>query len=199
MARKPDPNRKTELALAAFAALRTRGVVGVTMSEVALALGMKRPALYYYFRDLGELFDAVLSAVLADQQAYVLRHLDPDDHPIDALAAWMRATLAFYEDDPQLIAMLLQFWAVGRPDAARDVLDRARDLVEPVRQMAIGLLQDAVRDGRVRPCQPGPTLDLCVAVVDGCLVERISRGVDPRVTLELFIAQFLQPLKLRVP
>ncbi len=195
MARKPDPNRKTELALAAFAALRERGVVGMTMSEIALALGMKRPALYYYFKDLGELFDAVLTAVLADQQAYVLQRLQPDDHPIDALAAWMRATLAFYEADPQLIGLLLQFWAVGRPDAARDVLDRARDLVEPIRQFAVALLEDAVRDGRVRPCAPEPMLDLCVAVVDGCLVERISRGVDPHATLELFIAQVLLPLK----
>ena len=199
MARKPDPHRKTELALAAFAALRQRGVVGATMSEVALALGMKRPALYYYFKDLGELFDAVLNAVLADQRAYVLQQLDADDHPIDALATWMRATLAFYEADPQLIGMLLQFWAVGRPDAAQDVLDRARDLVEPVRQFAIALLLDAVRDGRVRPCQPEAMLDLCVAVVDGCLVERISRGLDPRPILELFIAQVLLPLKLPVP
>ncbi len=199
MARKPDPHRKTELALAAFAALRQRGVVGTTMSEVALALGMKRPALYYYFKDLGELFDAVLNAVLADQRAYVLQQLDADDHPVDALATWMRATLAFYEADPQLIGMLLQFWAVGRPDAAQDVLDRARDLVEPVRQFAIALLLDAVRDGRVRPCQPETVLDLCVAVVDGCLVERISRGLDPRPILELFIAQVLLPLKLPVP
>ena len=67
MARRPDPNRKAELARAAFAALRERGVVGTTMSEVALALGMKRPALYYHFKDLGELFDAVLTAVLAGQ------------------------------------------------------------------------------------------------------------------------------------
>ena len=155
MARKPDPNRKTELALAAFAALRARGVVGVTMSEVALALGMKRPALYYYFRDLGELFDAVLGAVLAEQRVYVLRELEPDAHPIDNLATWMRATLAFYEADPQLIGLLLQLWAVGRPEAARDVLDRARDLVEPVRQLAVDMLADAVREGRVQPCAPG--------------------------------------------
>ena len=137
--------------------------------------------------------------MLADQRAYVLQQLDADDHPIDALATWMRATLAFYEADPQLIGMLLQFWAVGRPDAAQDVLDRARDLVEPVRQFAIALLLDAVRDGRVRPCQPEAMLDLCVAVVDGCLVERISRGLDPRPILELFIAQVLLPLKLPVP
>jgi AcrR family transcriptional regulator len=196
MARKPDPNRKSELALAAFAALRARGVVGMTMSEIAVALGMKRPALYYYFRDLGELFDAVLTAVLADQSAYVLTELNVDDHPIDVLATWMRATLAFYEADPQLIGLLLQFWAVGRPDAAQEVLDRARDQIEPVRQFAIAILEAAVRDGRVGPCAPEAMLDLCVAVVDGCLVERISRGLDPRPTLELFISQVLIPLKI---
>ncbi len=195
MARKTDPNRKTELALAAFAALRERGVVGTTMSEVAAALGMKRPALYYYFRDLGELFDAVLTAVLADQSAFVFAQLNADDHPIDALATWMRSTLAFYEADPQLIGLLLQFWAVGRPDAAQDVLDRARDQIEPVRQFAVSLLYEAVREGHVRPCEPETMLDLCVAVVDGCLVERISRGMDPRPTLELFIAHVLMPLK----
>ena len=71
--------------------------------------------------------------------------------------------------------------------------------MEPIRQFAIALLQDAVRDGRVRPCAPGPMLDLCVVVVDGCLVERISRGADTQPILELFITQVLLPLKSPAP
>lgn len=195
MARKPDLERKNELALAAFEALRAHGLVGATMGDVALALGMKRPTLYYWFSDLGELFDAVLTAILAKQQAYVLEHLNVDAPPIEVVASWLRTTLDFYEADPELISLLLQFWAVGRPDAAQRVLDRARDLLEPLRIQAIELLTLAVEEGLVLPCDPVGVLDLCVAVLDGCLVQRVARGADPRPTLERFIEFVLLPLR----
>src|SRR4029079_12839826 len=56
MARRPDLLRRTELAHAAFEVLRTRGMQ-TSMRELAEALGVKRPTPYFYFPDLGAVFE----------------------------------------------------------------------------------------------------------------------------------------------
>ncbi len=57
MPRTPDMKRRAEIAARAFEVLRERGLQRTGMADVATALGMKRPTLYWYFRDLGQLFD----------------------------------------------------------------------------------------------------------------------------------------------
>ena len=59
MPRRPDLARRAELARAAFEVLRTRGMQ-TSMRELADALGVKRPTLYFYFPDLGAVFETVL-------------------------------------------------------------------------------------------------------------------------------------------
>ena len=65
MARTPDLARRAELARAAFEVLRTRGVQ-TSMRELADALGVKRPTLYFYFPDLGAVFESVLDETYRD-------------------------------------------------------------------------------------------------------------------------------------
>src|SRR5215468_7998739 len=59
MPRRPDQERRTALAAAAFEVLRARGMQ-TSMRELAEALGLKRPTLYFYFPDLGAVFESVL-------------------------------------------------------------------------------------------------------------------------------------------
>ena len=61
MPRRPDLARRAELAHAAFEVLRARGMQ-TSMRELADALGVKRPTLYFYFPDLGAVFETVLDA-----------------------------------------------------------------------------------------------------------------------------------------
>ena len=58
MPRRPDLARRAELATAAFEVLRARGMQ-TSMRELADALGVKRPTLYFYFPDLAAVFDSV--------------------------------------------------------------------------------------------------------------------------------------------
>ncbi len=63
MARTVDTQRRTELARQALEVMRARGIGRTTMSELAQALGVKRPTLYFYFRDLTGLLHAALADV----------------------------------------------------------------------------------------------------------------------------------------
>src|SRR3977135_4303980 len=105
MPRRPDLPRRTELAHAAFDVLRARGIQ-TSMRELADALGVKRPTLYFYFPDLGAVFETVLDQTYQALPELVFARVSAVEHPLDRLRAVVDATLAFHRDRPQLIGGL---------------------------------------------------------------------------------------------
>ena len=75
MPRRPDLARRSDLARAAFDVLQNRGMQ-TSMRELADALGVKRPTLYFYFPDLGAVFETVL-----DQMYQGLATVGSRDNP----------------------------------------------------------------------------------------------------------------------
>lgn len=195
MARPIDQARHREVVLAAFEALRRRGVVGVTMADLAGDLGMGRSALYWYFAGLGELFEAVLELVLDRQGGIVAAEVLSQSHPLDQIAAWMRTTVRIYHDDPGLLAVLLQLWATARPDAPDATLAVFRARFEPLHALACEQIEAGIAAGDIAPCQPRALVDLCAAVVDGALVHRLSRGIDSLGLIEEFLDAVVWPLR----
>ncbi len=195
MARKVDAGKHAEVVAAAFDALRRRGVVGVSMADLAADLGMSRSALYWYFGGLSELFEAVLEQVLARQEDATTRAVLEHDHPIDQIAAWMRTTVRQYAADPELLAVLLQLWATARPDSKDETLDTFQQRFEPVRALACQALRDGITAGLVAPCDPVAVIDLCAVVVDGALVHHVSRRLDAVALVEHFLGGVLLPLR----
>ena len=74
MPRRPDLARRAELAASAFEVLRTRGMQ-TSMRELADALGVKRPTLYFYFPDVGAVFETVLDQTYAAHTELVLARM----------------------------------------------------------------------------------------------------------------------------
>src|SRR5438477_12763660 len=107
MPRRPDLARRAELANAAFDVLRARGVT-TSMRELADALGVKRPTLYFYFPDLGAVFETVLDEMYKALATHVLAEMRGHEHPLDRLRAVVDATIAFHRERPQLIGGLFQ-------------------------------------------------------------------------------------------
>ena len=195
MARQVDAERHEAVILQAFEALRRRGVVGVSMADIAADLGIKRSALYWYFRGLPELFEHVLEIVLGRQGEAVAAAVAEASHPVDALAAWMRATARFYRDDPDLLAVLLQLWATARPDSKDETIAAFRVRFAPLFEGAIAELRGGVEAGHVAACDPAAIVDLCAAALDGALVHGLVRGIDAPALVEAFVATVLEPLR----
>lgn len=195
MARKVDAEKHAEVVAAAFDALRRRGVVGVSMADLATDLGMSRSALYWYFGGLSELFEQVLAQVLERQGAATARAIVDVDHPIDQIAAWMRATVKQYDEDPDLLAVLLQLWATARPGSKDETLDTFQQHFMPLRELACQALREGIARGEVAPCDTAAIVDLCAVVVDGALVHHVSRHLDAVGLVEHFLNQVLLPLR----
>src|SRR6185369_10047626 len=112
MPRRPDLARRSELARAAFEVLRARGMQ-TSMRELADALGVKRPTLYFYFPDLGAVFESVLDQMYGELGEFVMARMNGVAHPLDRLRTVVQATLEFHRERPQLISGLLQLWSVS--------------------------------------------------------------------------------------
>ena len=195
MARSPDQERRAQIAQQAFAYLRGRGGARVTMSELAQALGMKRPTLYWYYSDIASIFEEVLTQLLQEQDGFVMARLVGIDHPIDLLLAYVRAVHEFYAGREDMIVFLLQFWAAGDPQEPTRTLSKLREHYQPRRALAVQLVESGVAAGQVAPCDARALVGLLGAMVDGLLIQRvIEQPLDLTPHYHL-IAQILEPLR----
>ena len=178
MARKTDYAKRERLSAEAFEVICARGVHRTSMSDIASALGMKRPTLYWYFRDLGQIFDAVVKQTERSLQAYIVARLADIDDPIEYLQAFTDAHFDFYQPRRGLIIALFQLWAVSGSDDPDRILRRGTRFIEPMRVGLIARLQDAVDDGLINECEPEAVIDLLLATIDGALVHSVTRDTD---------------------
>lgn len=193
MPRRPDLARRAELAAAAFEVLRARGVQ-TSMRELADALGVKRPTLYFYFPDVGAVFETVLDQTYQQLADEVVARTCTVDHPLDRLRAVVDATIAFHRERPQLIGGLFQLWAVGGRDVA-SLLDRERRIVVAARDALVADLRAGLARREVRACDPERIVDLVLAVVDGVLVHHVLGIARPDGVVAELVDRVIEPLR----
>jgi len=193
MPRRPDLERRAQLARAAFDVLRTRGMQ-TSMRELADALGVKRPTLYFYFPDLGAVLESVLDEMYKTLATELTTAALAQSHPLDRLRAVVDATLAFHRERPQLIGGLFQLWAVGGRDLA-NLLDRERKIVIAGRDALVADLRGGVSRKEVLPCDPARVVDLVLAVVDGVLVHHVLGIARPDDVIQELAERVLEPLR----
>jgi len=194
MPRRPDLTRRAELARAAFDVLRARGMQ-TSMRELADALGIKRPTLYFYFPDLGAVFETVLDQMYQALGEAVIAKTRAIEHPLDRLRAVVDATLAFHRERPQLIGGLFQLWAVGGRDFTT-VLDRERRIVLAARDALVAELRAGIAAKQVTPCDPERIVELVLAVVDGVLVHHVLGIARADDVIAEMAARILEPLRM---
>lgn len=195
MPRRPDLARRTELAHAAFEVLRARGMQ-TSMRELAEALGVKRPTLYFYFPDLGAVFESVLAETYRALAVEIVAKTKTVDHPLDRLRAVVDATLAFHRERPQLIGALFQLWAVGGRDLAT-ILERERRMVIMARDALVADLRGGIARREVKACDPERVVELVLAVVDGVLVHHVLGIARADHVIEELADRVLSPLRAK--
>lgn len=195
MPRRPDVARRTELAHAAFEILRARGMQ-TSMRELAEALGVKRPTLYFYFPDLGAVFETVLEQMYRALGETVIARMNEATHPLDRLRAVVDATIAFHRERPQLIGGLVQLWAVGGRDFNK-LLDRERAIVLGARDALVADLRAGIARKEVRACDPERIVELVLAVVDGVLVHHVLGIARADGVIAEMTERILEPLRLK--
>jgi AcrR family transcriptional regulator len=193
MPRRPDLARRTELAHAAFDVLRARGMQ-TSMRELAEALGVKRPTLYFYFPDLGAVFETVLEQMYKTYANEIALRCAEVAHPLDRLRTVVEATVTFHRERPNLIGGLFQLWAVGGRDF-QSVLDRERKMVLLGREALIADLRGGIARREVKDCDPERVVELVLAVVDGVLVHHVLGIASADRVIEELVDRVIEPLR----
>jgi AcrR family transcriptional regulator len=119
---------------AARTILEREGADGLTMSAVAVAVGVRAPSLYKHVADRGDLVRLVLDATVADLGER-LRAV-PDAAPAERIAWLAHEFRAFGHERPAafglMFAALPDRWRAspaGNAEAVRPLVDAATDLV----------------------------------------------------------------------
>jgi TetR/AcrR family fatty acid metabolism transcriptional regulator len=195
MSRKPDIARRREIAARAFEAIRERGVHRTSMSDLAAALEMKRPTLYWYFKDLDEIFAAVINRADERWGAFIAARLAGVTDPIDYLEAFLEASAEFYHGQRDHVIALFQLWAASAAEKPERILERSRDYIEPMRAGLIDRLNRGIAAGLVVDCDAEGVVDVVLSIADGVQVQRVTRDADLEPIVATVIRYVLTPLR----
>lgn len=177
----------------ALEVLRVRGAGRTTMSELAKALGVKRPTLYFYFRDLSGLLVAALEEVYRGYALEVGARLATVEHPLLALAELARATVEYQQERRELVILLFQLWAAGGTDP-EVLLARSRAAGEVLRADLVARVRNGIERGVVAPCDPERIVDLVLTVLDGTIVQSVTRSGGAAQAVDELCRRVLSPL-----
>ena len=198
--RTPDVPTRQRILDAALDLFGTRGVDAVSLDEIARDVGVRKQTVLYWFPSKDELIDAVLEATAAELIVVIdaAVRAAPDD-PLDRIDAVVRAVFRPAVRRPALLGLIRE---VGRLSPEHQ--DRLYELLKPLIERAIDILQREMDAGRLRRADPRLIAALAYATVTGIATEpEVLRAVgwqpDPiglrrlRAELQRFLRAALAP------
>ena len=198
MARTLDQAKRLEIASGALVVLRERGLRNTSMTDLAKALGIKRPTLYWYFKNLDEIFVFYLTHFRAMEAAWVAEQLQGVTDPIDLLDTFVRAELKFFVEHgaADFMVLLCQFWGSGDPQTQAQFQRLTTKGVDAIRFMLVGAVQMGIDQGTVRPVDPNALVDLMLTYMDGALIGGVMHDRDAAPLADFLTEHLLNPLRI---
>jgi AcrR family transcriptional regulator len=180
---------------AAMPVFRSNGYELTTVEDIARSAGLTTGAIYASFASKDELFYAAVSLVEDRFESWVgeaVRHLPRASSLKDRLAAYLHATAAFLEAEPDLMAFRSTSWV----DLARQPeIGRARgSLPARRREFLLGLLRGAGGTGRSSVSREG-LVDVILMAAEGIASAQIDTLV-PKTTSMTALTSVIEHLLL---
>lgn len=166
--------RRAQIVQAALRLVRSAGVHGFTIADVATEAGVSRGILHYHFVSKEEIIhEALLSLLLQFGRRAMEAALAAPDHPRARLHALIDASLN--ERELPFYAALLEFWSPALRDAAHRRAMAA--LYDGGIVFVANIVQRGVAQGELPNCQIAPRDLACAlaALHDGLMVQRLIR------------------------
>jgi len=138
--------RILDAALEVFAAY---GFQGARIDQIAVASGLSKPNLLYYFRTKEDLYTAVLRRTL-DMWLEPLQRLDALSDPRTALSDYIARKLHYSRNHPTASRLFAMEILQGAPHLSAALTDNLRYLVE----VKSRIIETWIREGRLRPVDP---------------------------------------------
>ena len=152
----------------------TRGVDGVSLDEIAAAVGVRKQTVLYWFASKDELVDAVLEAAAAELAVVIDAAVRAaPDEPLAQIDAVVVAVFRPAVRKPALLGLVGELSRLPGPQA-----ERLRAHVDPLIERAVAFLGDAMAEGRLRAGDPRLVAALAYGTLTGIATEpEALRGV----------------------
>lgn len=150
-----------------------RGYRGASVDEIASEAGFTIGALYSNFSGKEEVLLALLDQEVARIGERIVAAGQAQDDPADKLRAAASEWMAFLGDEPELYALMVEFWTIWvRDDELRP---RHAERMDAVRRFIGGLIQEKADEMgiamRLAPDQIGAVV---VALADGLALQQLA-------------------------
>jgi AcrR family transcriptional regulator len=127
-----------------------RGFAGTSLQDIADALGITRPALYYYVKSKEELLSRLVTEVTDGPLDEILERFVAERDPVGRLRGIVEVIVGRRVTQPERFRLLIRSEA-ELPEALTSAYDDSRRAV--LRAIA-DVIDDGVRAGRFRPVNP---------------------------------------------
>jgi AcrR family transcriptional regulator len=166
MPRGGGEQRRTTLVEEAIRQIGREGYKGASLDSIASAVGVRKQTLLYYFPSKDALLEACLAAAgerLATDLAAALEGKESYWEKADAV---IHAVFALAAEWPEFPMFIREAGRLG-PDA----FDRFASVIDPLRERAVGFLQNGMDAGEIRKQDPALLLFTLYTAVVGALTE----------------------------
>jgi AcrR family transcriptional regulator len=177
---------------AAATVFARRGYRGAAVEEIAAEAGYTIGALYSNFSGKEELLLAFLEQRIAEVGERIVTAAQAEEQPVDKLRAGAAEWMAFLDDEPELYALMIEFWTIWvRDDALRP---RHAERFAAVRGFIGGLIAEKAEELGVAMKLPPDQIGAAVlALADGLALQHLA---DPKA-LPPDLFPFLLPVLIQ--
>lgn len=188
-------DRRTEIIWMAVKFFSDRGYNGTGLKDIAEALHMTRPALYYYFKDKDELLSAVIAEAASDSLKHSFSRAVPGEgDAAEVLYTRLKDRVAYFLGEKLPLYRMLSSERYALPQSAVDTLEEGE--ITEVRAVT-ALLTRGVEANEFDIHSPSVTARLILS-----LIGAVPRWFDPKranaeETAELVASIVLYGLKAR--
>jgi TetR/AcrR family transcriptional regulator len=166
MPRTGGEARRTTIVEEAIRAFGQDGYKGASLDRIAQAVGVRKQTLLYYFPNKDALLEACLSAAGQRLASEIGAALEGKETYWDKAEAVLHGVFGLAADWPEFPMFVREAGRLG-PDA----FDRFTSVIEPLRERAIGFLQEGMDAGEIRKQDPAMLLFTLYTAVVGALTE----------------------------
>lgn len=180
----PGLEPREEILRHAAALFSSKGVGATRLSDIAASVGVSPPAIYYYFDNVDEIVERLLTFVVEESAAFATAAAREDGAATDRLRALV------VQHVERLTAGPYDLWFVaGLSDAERTRFPGVTRQAKRWRRAVERLVREGVEEGELRPVDPPFAVAAVSGLVYGALEHR-HRGarVDAARVAELAVA-----------
>ena len=171
----PNPELEKSIRKTALSLLMDHEPEEIGMREIARACGVTPPTIYYYFADKDQLFTRVKNDCLAEMDERIASGIRGGTSARNSMQRGLEAFRDWSFKNPRVAILIMGRF---KPDSV-DNVEAALGQYYSSMNLAVSLIEQAVRDGVISCSDPVLSAALCVYSLWGVIESVLSKRTFP--------------------